>query len=58
MKYKAVKRINNTKGCTCEGCAGSFSKEKCEEIANYVAERNIKSCVGSGGVIYVEVKSE
>lgn len=57
-KYKAIDRINKKQGCWCEGCAGNISDKKCLEISEYVSERKIKSCVGSDGVIYVEVKND
>lgn len=55
-KYKAVKRLDQRDGQTCTGCAGSFSDAKCLEISEYVKDKDIPSCVGSDGVIYVEVK--
>lgn len=56
-KYKAVPRINQGKGrASCEGCVGNVSDEKCLEITELIAERKIKSCVGSRGVIYKEIK--
>ena len=60
MKYKAINRIDQRLGCTCTGCAGSFSDEKCLEIANFIinSKKYYPPCVGSDGVIYVEVKSE
>jgi len=53
--YKAVPRLNNKEGCTCEGCAGSFSDAVCLKISDYVAEKPIQSCV-IHKVIYKEIK--
>ena len=57
-KYKAIPRINNKKGHTCEGCVGYSSTEICLEIARYISDKKIKSCVGSMGVIYAKGESE
>jgi len=57
-KYKAVKRLDQREGQTCTGCAGSFSDEKCMEIADFIikSKKYYPPCVGSDGVIYVEIK--
>lgn len=57
-KYKAMPRLDQRPGCTCTGCAGSFSDEKCMEIDTLIEESKeyYPPCDGSDGVIYVEDK--
>ena len=57
-KYKAINRIDQRPGYTCTGCAGSSSGKKCMEIDTFIEESKeyYPSCVGSDGIIYVEVE--